>query len=293
MDETATPAISGTTRLFAVVGDPVAQVKAPSLLNPLFARLGLDAVLFPVHAEPRHFAHVITGLQRTTNVDGLLITVPHKIRACAFADELGHSAALSGSANAMRRDEDGRWRAENFDGRGFVAGLSARGHAPKGKVVRLSGAGGAGRAIAAAVLEAEAAQLLVHDPDRAKREVLRGRLEEHWPGRVTVLDSADGAPGCDIAVNATPLGMRPADPLPFDPKSLGEGTLVADIVMEPRDTPLLLAASARGLPTHRGHHMLDHQLSLYRTFFGLRRETSAERRARRPSPGDAADASGG
>ncbi|MGJ3560786.1 hypothetical protein ACR6C2_29775 [Streptomyces sp. INA 01156] len=133
----------------------------------------------------------------------------------------------------------------------------------------------------------------MHDPDRAKREVLRGRLEEHWPGRVTVLDSADGAPDCDIAVNATPLGMRPADPLPFDPKSLGEGTLVADIVMEPRDTPLLLAASARGLPTHRGHHMLDHQLSLYRTFFGLRRETSAERRARRPSPGDAADASGG
>ncbi|MEI7031042.1 shikimate dehydrogenase [Streptomyces pratensis] len=276
MDETTAPAISGATRLFAVIGDPVAQVKAPALLNPLFARLGRDAVLFPVHAEPRNFAQVITGLQRTSNVDGLLITVPHKIRACAFADELGRGAAVSGSANAMRREEDGRWRADNFDGQGFVAGLGARGHAPGGKVVRLWGAGGAGRAIAAAVLEAEAAHLLVHDPDRAKREELRGRLEEHWPGRVTAVDSADGTLDCDIAVNATPLGMRPSDPLPFDPKPLGEGTLVADIVMEPRDTPLLRTASAHGLPTLRGHHMLDQQLGLYETFFGLRNQASAE-----------------
>lgn len=271
MDETTAPSISGTTRLFAVIGDPVAQVKAPALLNPLFARLSLDAVLFPVHAEPQHFAQVITGLQRTTNVDGLLITVPHKISACAFADELGHAAALTGSANAMRRDGKGRWLAENFDGQGFVAGLSHHGHAPKGKVVRLVGAGGAGRAIAAAVLQAEAAHLLVHDPDREGREALRGRLEEHWPGRITVLGPAEGALDCDIAVNATPLGMRPGDPLPFDPGSLGGSTVVADIIMEPRDTPLLLAASALGLPILRGHHMLDHQLSLYRTFFGLRK----------------------
>jgi shikimate dehydrogenase len=275
VNETTAPVITGATRLFAVIGDPVAQVKAPALLNPLFARLGLDAVLFPVHAEPRNFAHVITGLQRTTNVDGLLITVPHKISACEFADELGHGAALSGSANAMRRDGDGRWRAENFDGLGFVAGLSARGHSPEGKVVRLLGAGGAGRAIAAAVLAAGAAHLLVHDPDRAKREVLRERLGRHWPERVTALAPDSAPPDCDIIVNATPLGMRPTDPLPFDPRSLADATLVADIIMEPRDTPLLRAATALGLPTLRGHHMLDHQLHLYRTFFGIGTERGA------------------
>lgn len=236
-DETTSRIISGRTRLFAVIGDPVEQVRAPSLLNALFTRLGLDAVLVPVHATPEHFPHVITGLQRTTNVDGLLITVPHKIRACEFADELGRGAALSGSANAMRRDGNGRWQAENFDGEGFVAGLRASGHPPTGKLVCLMGAGGAGRAIAAAILGAEAAHLTVYDPDQAKCDALRTRLEQYWPGRFTVLDSVGGSLDCDIAVNATPLGMRSMDPLPFAPQALGPGTLVADIVMEPKDTP--------------------------------------------------------
>ncbi|KIF79576.1 shikimate dehydrogenase [Streptomyces sp. 150FB] len=261
--------MSGRTRLFAVIGDPVAQVRAPALLNPLFARLGVDAVLVPVHATPEHFPQVITGWLRTANVDGLLITVPHKIRACEFADELGRGAALSGSTNAMRRDPDGRWRAENFDGEGFVAGLRASGHPPAGKRVCLLGAGGAGRAIAAAVLEAGAARLTVYDPEPAKRDALRARLERHWPGRSAVLDITDGSLDCDIAVNATPLGMRPGDPLPFAPEALAPGTLVADIIMKPKETPLLAAAAALRLPTLHGHHMLDHQLDLYQAFFGL------------------------
>jgi shikimate dehydrogenase len=268
-DGTASHRISGRTRLFAVIGDPVAQVRAPALLNPLFARLGVDAVLVPVHATPEHFPQVITGLLHTANVDGLLITVPHKIRACEFADELGRGAALSGSTNAMRRDPDGRWRAENFDGQGFVAGLRASGHPPAGKRVCLMGAGGAGRAIATAILEAGAARLTVYDPDPAKRDALRARLERHWPGRSTVLDITDGSLDCDIAVNATPLGMRPEDPLPFAPEALAPGTLVADIIMKPKETPLLGAAAALRLPTLQGHHMLDHQLGLYQAFFGL------------------------
>lgn len=273
-DGTASHLISGRTRLFAVIGDPVAQVRAPALLNPLFARLGVDAVLVPVHATPEHFPRVIRGLQAMANVDGLLITVPHKISACEFADELGRGAALSGSTNAMRREADGRWRAENFDGRGFVAGLRASGRPPSGRRVCLMGAGGAGRAVAAAILEAGAARLTVYDPDRAKCDALRARLERHWPGRSAVLDVTDGSldcdiRDCDIAVNATPLGMRPEDPLPFDPKALAPGTLVADIIMKPKETPLLGAAAALRLPTLHGHHMLDHQLPFYQAFFGL------------------------
>ncbi|MGC0373841.1 shikimate dehydrogenase family protein [Streptomyces sp. SAI-229] len=260
--------ITGTTRLYAVLGDPVTQVQAPAMLNPVFAELGVDAVLVPVHVEAAHLAEVVTGLQRTGNLDGLLITVPHKIDACAFADVLSRAVQASGSTNAMRREPDGTWTAENFDGAGFVLGMAAAGHELAGRRITLVGAGGAGGAIAASVLDAGAARLHVCDPDQGKLSALLDRLAAGRPGRVT------GGPApelerADVVVNATPLGLRPDDPLPFDPALLPPGAVVADIVMKPRETPLLRAAAAAGRPVHHGAHMLSHQLDLYREFFRL------------------------
>ncbi|MGW6743021.1 shikimate dehydrogenase family protein [Streptomyces sp. NPDC055025] len=262
------PGISGTTRLFAVLGDPVDQVRAPELLNPLFESLGLDAVLFPVHVRPEHLGEVVRGLRHTGNLDGLLITVPHKIEIRRYADELSRAVTVSGSANALRREPDGRWFADNFDGVGFVRGLESQGHDMTGRRCALVGAGGAGAAIATALLDAGAERLAVHDPDTARLDHLLGRLEELWPGRAT----GGASPLLDdvaLAVNATPLGLRTEDPLPFDPEDLKSDTVVADIIMKPRETPLLRAAAALGLTVHHGHHMLDHQLDLYRTFFRL------------------------
>ncbi|WP_370786331.1 shikimate dehydrogenase family protein, partial [Actinomadura fibrosa] len=120
--------ITGTTRLLAVLGDPVEQVRAPSLVNPLLERLGRDAVLVPMRVRPPDLAEAVRGLRRIGNLDGLLVTVPHKIEICRYADELAPAAAVAGSANALRREPDGRWRADNFDGVGFVRGLRAAGH---------------------------------------------------------------------------------------------------------------------------------------------------------------------
>lgn len=264
----ATPVITGTTRLFAVLGDPVDQVQAPSLLNPLFARLGFDAVLVPVHARPEQLAQVVRGLQRIENLDGLLITVPHKVAMCQFADELSTAVAASGSTNAIRRNPDGSWRAENFDGIGFVRGLVNAGHTLAGRRAALVGGGGAGSAIAAALLDAGVSHLSLCDTDADKRAQLVDRLDQLWPGRTT------GSPvprldDVDLAVNATPLGMRPDDPLPFAPGDLGPDCLVADIIMKPSETPLLLAAAAAGYRVHPGIHMLSQQLDLYREFFGI------------------------
>ncbi|WP_369267135.1 shikimate dehydrogenase family protein, partial [Streptomyces harbinensis] len=114
----ARPAISGTTRLFAVLGDPVAQVRAPALLNGLFARTGRDAVLVPVQARAADLPAVARGLMRAGNLDGLLVTVPHKAAMLALADEVSPAAALSGTTNALRRTAHGRWHADNFDGAG-------------------------------------------------------------------------------------------------------------------------------------------------------------------------------
>ncbi|MER5355074.1 shikimate dehydrogenase [Kitasatospora sp. NPDC002551] len=261
------PPVSGRTRLFAVLGDPVAQVRAPALLNPLFAASGVDAVLVPVHAPAERLDEVVRGLKATGNLDGLLVTVPHKLAMCAHADELSPTAALLGSTNALRREPDGRWYGDNFDGAGFVRGLTARGHHPAGLRVALAGAGGAGLAVAAALLDAGVARLTVSDPDRGRLDALLERLGGGRSGRVSA--AAEPPSDTDLAVNATPLGLDPADPLPFDPARLPPGALVADIVMTPAETPLLRTAAALGLPTHPGAPMLTEQLPLYRDFFRL------------------------
>ncbi|MFB7469352.1 shikimate dehydrogenase family protein [Kitasatospora sp. NPDC056184] len=261
------PPISGRTRLFAVLGDPVSQVRAPALVNPLFAATGVDAVLVPVHAPAGRLDEVVRGLKATANLDGLLVTVPHKLAMCAHADELSPTAALLGSTNALRREPDGRWYGDNFDGTGFVRGLAAQGHDPAGRRVALAGAGGAGLAIAAALLAAGVARLTVSDPDRGRLDALLARLGTDRPGRVA---AAPGPPpDSGLAVNATPLGLDPADPLPFDPALLPPDALVADIIMTPAETPLLRTAAALGRPTHPGIHMLTEQIPLYREFFRL------------------------
>ncbi|MFB7380688.1 shikimate dehydrogenase family protein [Kitasatospora purpeofusca] len=264
---TAGPPISGRTRLYAVLGDPITQAKAPALLNPLFAASGVDAVLVPVHAPADRLDEVVRGLKAVANLDGLLVTVPHKLAMCEHADELSEAAALLGSTNALRREPDGRWYGDNFDGAGFVRGLAAAGHHPAGVRVALAGAGGAGLAIAAALLTEGAAALTVTDPDRDRVDALLNRLGTRWPGRVTATPHPPS--DVDLAVNATPLGLTPTDPLPFDPTPLAPGALVADIIMTPAETPLLRTAAALGLATHPGIHMLTEQLPLYRSFFRL------------------------
>lgn len=260
--------IRGTTRLYAVLGYPVAQVKAPGMLNPLFAWLGLDAVLVPVLAEPGHLGEVVRGLQRMGNVDGLLVTVPHKAEVRQYADTVSAAAEQSGGANALRREPDGTWHADNFDGAGFVAGLRTAGWDPVGMRVSVVGAGGAGGALVPALLAAGADHIDVSDPDPERLRSLFGRVAAAWPGR----SSCAAAPrlnAADLVVNATPLGMRADDPLPFDPSRLPDHAVVADIIMQPRETALLRTAAERGLRIHHGEHMLSHQIPLYREFFRL------------------------
>ncbi|MFD7502851.1 shikimate dehydrogenase family protein [Streptomyces sp. NPDC059850] len=260
--------ISGTTRLYVVLGDPVAQVQSPGLLNPLFARLGLDAALVPVHARPEDFDRIFGGLRCIGNVDGIFVTVPHKAAARLLADRCSPMVEITGSVNALRRESDDSWYAENFDGTGFVAGLVDAGHDPKDRRVALVGAGGAGSAIAAALLAAGVERLSVCDLDVAKLGGLRSRLDTHWPG-MTATSTEPDLDGADIVVNATPLGLRPDDPLPFRPHLLPSGSVVADIVMKPRETRLLREAASLGHRVHYGIRMLDGQVASYRAFFGL------------------------
>ncbi|MFI5837505.1 shikimate dehydrogenase family protein [Micromonospora sp. NPDC051300] len=261
-------AIGGATRLYALLGDPIAQVRAPGLLNPVLARRGTDAVLVPVHVPAAALPEVVAGLRQVTNLHGMLVTVPHKAAVLRLADRATDRAVRAGSVNALRREADGTWTADTFDGDGFVRGLVAAGHDPRDRRACLVGAGGAGSAIAVALLDAGVAELYLADTDPARLATLGGRLSAAYPGRVHAAARPRLA-DVDLAVNATPVGLRPGDPPPFPVSELPARAVVADIIMSPAETALLRAARDRGLPAHPGEPMLAHQIDGYLDFFGL------------------------
>ncbi len=267
--------IGGSTRLFAIVGDPIAQARSPQVFNALFGRWGLDAVLVPMQVPADGLAAALDGLRQVRNLDGVVVTVPHKITAAHSIERLSETAREVGAVNCLRRGADGAWEGEIFDGEGFVRSLAARGFALRGQRVYLAGAGGAGRALAHAMAQAGVAALQLMDVDVARAQALRDALGRRHPG--LQLSLADARPqGVALAVNATPCGMGGGSQTPFALDGLDAQALVADIVMQPAQTALLAQAAARGLATHAGQGLLDHQAECVARFFGLAPRTGTE-----------------
>lgn len=259
--------ITGRTRLFAIVADPIGHVRTPQVFNARFAARGTDAVLVPFHVDAAGLPEAFRAFRAMKNLGGLIVTVPHKTAAVALCDAVGETGRAVGAVNTIRREPDGRLVADMFDGEGFLAGLRAEGIEPGGRRVYLAGAGGAANAIAFALARAGVARLTVANRTARKAEELVARLRERFAG----LDAAVGDPspaGHDLVVNATSLGLRPDDPLPLDAAGLAPGATVAEIIMKPERTALLLEAAGRGCRVHLGRHMLDCQIELMARFMG-------------------------
>ena len=166
----------GATRLYAIIGDPIAQVRSPKVLNPRFAAAGLNAVLVPVHVRPERFDETVRGLMAIGNLDGIIATVPYKARIMPYIGNALPMAAKVGAANALRREPDGSWSGDMFDGRGLVRGLRDARIQPDGRRVMLVGAGGAGSAIAVALADAGVAAITIFDVEAGKAQALADRV---------------------------------------------------------------------------------------------------------------------
>jgi shikimate dehydrogenase len=245
--------LDGATRLTLIVGDPIAQVKSPAGMTAALQALGHNAMVVPAHVAPADLAGFLTAASLMRNLDGIIATIPHKFACFGLCATTSARARTLGAVNTLRRNPDGTWHGDMFDGEGFVSAARARGGDPKGKRALLIGAGGAGSAIGLAVLEAGAAQLAIHDPDTHRRDALIARLAAAHPGRVAA-GSADPA-GFDLVLNASPLGMREADPYPVLPEALSPTTFVGCVITAPAVSPLVAAARARGCPTSTGTEM--------------------------------------
>lgn len=252
------PSINGHTRLMAVVGDPIRQARSPAVLTEIFAARNAGIICFPLHVTAVELATAWAGLKAMANVVGFGVTVPHKRAALAFCDSLDPVAERLGAVNLVRREADGSFRGYQFDGLGFVGGLRAQGIDPFGRRCQIIGAGGAATAVAFALADAGVTEIAILNRDAAKAEILAAAVNDargHGIARAGQLALLDGC----LVVNATSLGMRPDDPLPFDTRVLGPRMIVADVIAQPDHTPLLIAARNQGALVHSGLHMVKAQ----------------------------------
>jgi shikimate dehydrogenase len=262
-----TDLLDGYSRLILHLGYPTESFRAPLIYNPYFASIRLKMAVIPMGLKAEDFDTVFPGLFRLTNVHGALITMPHKIRVRDFLAEVSPAVEIAGSCNAVFRREDGSLIGDMFDGQGFVLAMKEKGEVIAGRRVLILGAGGVGSAIAAAFAAHGVAMMRLHDSNPAMAGALGERITRHYPG-VTIETGAD-AVGCDIIVNATPLGMSPGDPMPIVVESLPVGAFVGDVVMKGGKTAFLKAAEARGHKIQLGIDMLYAQIPAYLAFFGL------------------------
>ena len=223
--------VSGRTRLFGIVGHPIEQVRSPEMFTAEFRRRGLDAILVPLHVLPDDFDALLPQLLRLSNLDGVIFTIPYKLRACTLADRLGEQARISGdprSATALGV----AWRhVDTAASRRFATASSDRQNAlcsaPAG------GIGDRGRA-------ASNDRRRFGVTTSTQRAPALARRAGH-SGLAVASERRDC--GIDILLNATPSGMPDDARLPM-PSVTACAMMVFDAIVKPETTPLLLSPNA-------------------------------------------------
>jgi shikimate dehydrogenase len=260
--------IRGTTALIAHIGFPTHGFRSPLIYNPYFEHAGIDAVVVPMGCRSEDFPNVLAAVFKLTNISGALITMPHKVAAAALVNEVSAAVRIAGACNAVRRMEDGRLQGDLFDGEGFIRALERKGCPLAGARALIAGAGGVGSAIAASLASAGTRSIAVFDIHPEPARALANRLASSYPN-LDLRTGSDDPSGCDIVVNATPMGTHDDDPMPVDVERIAPGTWVGDVVMATGMTPFLIAAQARGCRVQIGTDMLFEQIPKYLEFFGF------------------------
>jgi shikimate dehydrogenase len=265
--------ITGQTAVYWIAGEPVDQVRAPEVFNTVFERLNIDAVLVPIAVARADFSALLKSALRVANFKGLWLAIPHKATVMPLLAHCSVAGQAAGAVNAVKMLDDGSLQGDAFDGLGFLGALRHQGISYAGKRALIVGVGGGGAAIAVSLLEHSASstgvlgELALFDLDQARAEALASRVHDLCGRRPVVQTNASPA-GFDIVINATPLGLRMDDPLPFDVALLDQGSAVIDILMKNQPTPLVRAARARGVRAEPGFEMLIQQTPNYLEFFG-------------------------
>lgn len=254
--------ISGSTKVFCVIGDPIKHSLSPIMHNAAFKHLGLDAVYVAFNVKRENLEGAVKGV-RSLGIAGVNVTMPHKTAIISHLDEVDQEARFVEAVNTVLNIE-GRLVGFNTDGVGALRALKENGLDPKGKKILLLGAGGAGKAIAFQ-LAREAEELRILNRNGYKAKQLADKLEKTFHKKIlgehlsqTTLN--EWIKDADVLINATSVGMHPNDEqTPVDREQLRPELTVMDIVYNPVETRLLKEAKSLGAKVVYGVEMLIFQ----------------------------------
>lgn len=255
--------INYKAELTGVFGYPVAENPTGVMQEAAFAARGLNWRYLTIEVKPEALPEAMRGV-RAFGMQGVNLTIPHKVAVLPLLDEISPDATLIGAVNTVRREGE-RLIGENTDGKGFLRGLREEAMVdPKGKRAVILGAGGAARAITVELALAGIEELTVVNRSPARGEELASHLRDRlgakagyyaWQGAYSVSQETD------ILVNATSIGLYPevGSRPEITLESARPGLLVCDVVPNPPETRLIQTARSMGFRTLTGLAMLVYQ----------------------------------
>jgi shikimate dehydrogenase len=268
-------------QMSGMLGRPVAENPIDLMFDAVYAHYGLPWTFWKCDVAAEDLGAAIAGT-RALGFRGYGITVPYKIAAIPFLDDIDDDARTIGAANWVT-NEDRRLIGHNNDGKGVVKAID-KVTPVAGKRVAMLGAGGAGRAMAVELGWAGASHLTVvtrrEEQGREVAELVRHAAGiptawQHWDGDVVVPE------GTEILMNATTLGAAPElEPVPLVWESLDPSATAVDVITNPRDTPFLRTARERGCTVVDGVEMLVQlAMQLFEAWTGVTPEEEVFERA--------------
>lgn len=271
--------LDGRTRVYGVVGHPVAHSLSPAMHNAAFSELEVNAIYVAFPSTPEQVSRMIEGV-RAMNVSGVNVTVPHKSAVLPFLDEVTPLAQKVGAVNTIRNDQ-GRLVGTNTDVGGFLRSLeSLEVQVPQARIALL-GAGGSARALLVGLADAGASRIWICNRTTERARQLIHEFQEQFPGtdlQVAELEALHAEPW-DLLVNTTTVGMEHPES-PVDLHAFQEVRYLADIIYKPAQTLLLQQAEQLRIPSINGLGMLLYQGAEAFTFWtGLKAPTGVMRDA--------------
>jgi shikimate dehydrogenase len=248
---------------YGLIGHPVKHSYSAFMHEAAFAYYGMEAVYTLMDIAPEDLGTFFTKDVFGKKLKGFNVTIPHKERAVDFlTGSASRGVMMTRALNTVRVDAGDVLSGTNTDGPGFARDLKERGLSLAGKRVALIGAGGGAKSVATALALEGASAIAITDVDREKRDDLCDIVRENFSSvKVEPADRPDGlkVQESSLLVNATPVGMKPSDPLLVPQEVLHRDLFVYDLIYNPCETKLLQAARAAGCRTANGLGMLLHQ----------------------------------
>ena len=246
-------------RLAAVLGNPISHSKSPRMHNYWLKQNKLNGYYVPIKVELENFEETIWTLV-SMGFSGVNVTIPHKLSALKIADESSSTAQYIGAANTLTFTKENKIYADNTDAYGFINNIKCKypDWDPKKGMSVVLGAGGASRAVIAALLSEGSKEIIVLNRTIEKAEALK----EDYDNKITVeswKNINEVAASCSNIINTTSLGMNNESLIAIQPNAIPEKALVSDLVYTPLETNFLKMAKNRGSRTVDGLGMLIHQ----------------------------------